>query len=122
MHSRLPPRMGLLGILLVLVAGACAPRPAVSTPFTGEGGGTPTLRLTVDNQDFRDATIYTNWNGARNRVGMVVGKTTETFTVAWRDYQVRLEVDFIGGGEMKIAEPIGVQPGEHIDFIIMPGW
>lgn len=113
-------------VLAVMLAGAagCAPRNAETSPFQeGAAAGEPTLLLTVDNQDFRDATVYASWNGVKNRVGMVIGKTTETFTTPWRDYQVRLEVDFIGGGEnMKVASPISVLPGEHIDFIIMPGW
>lgn len=106
---------------LVLASAACAPRAPVSVPFNG-GGGDPMMRLTVDNQDFRDATIYVNWNGTRQRIGTVTGKTTETFTFEWRDYELRLEVDFLGGGEMKLGNRISVQPGEHIDFIILPGW
>ena len=110
-----------LGTALVLVAGACAGgRAAVPSPFVA--GDEATILLTVDNQDFRDATVYADWNGVRQRVGMVIGKTTETFTVPWREYEVRLEVDFIGGGELKVADPMPVWPGDHLDFVIMPGW
>ena len=108
-------------VALALLAVACAPRNAEPVPFTGAGAD-PTMLLTVDNQDYRDATVYANWNGVNHRVGTVTGKTTETFTIAWRDYQVRLEVDFLGGGEMKLGDLIAVQPGEHLDFVIMPGW
>jgi hypothetical protein len=119
MERPLRPRAATLGAAL-LVSAACASGGPVPSPF--EEGSDPTILLTVDNQDFRDATVYADWNGVRNRVGMVVGKTTETFTVDWRDYTVRLEVDFIGGGELKAIDPIMVSPGEHLDFIIMPGW
>jgi hypothetical protein len=112
-------RAGLLTIF-ALASSACAGRTAAPSPF--EEGGNPTILITVDNQDFRDATIFVNWNGVRQRVGMVIGKTTETLRTEWRDYVVRLEVDFVGGGEMKIGDGISVQPGEHIDFVIMPGW
>ncbi len=77
--------------------------------------------LTVDNRDYRDATIYANWNGVRRRVGMVIGKTSETFSTPWRNYEVRVEVDFVGGGEFR-ADEITAYPGDHLDFIIMPGW
>jgi len=119
MHPGFQRSARTLGAVLVLVISACAPRATAGDPF---GDGEPTLLLTVDNQDFRDATIYTNWNGVRQRVGMVIGKTTQTFTLEWRDYEVRLEVDFVGGGEMKLGERIAVQPGEHLDFVIMAGW
>ncbi len=106
--------------LLLLTAACAASRRDVPSPY--EAGSEAVIMLTVDNQDFRDATIFADWNGVRHRVGMVIGKTTQTFRLPWRDYTVRLEVDFVGGGEMKIADPISVWAGEHIDFIIMPGW
>jgi hypothetical protein len=76
----------------------------------------------VANQDFRDATVYADWNGTRQRVGMVIGKTSETFTIAWRDYTVRLEVDFVGGGELRAGDEISVWAGDHLEFTILPRW
>ena len=108
---------------LVLAAAACAVRTAESSPFIDRGE--TTILITVDNQDFRDATLYVNWNGTKQRVGTVTGKTTETFTTPWRDFQVRLEVDFLVGGDgygVPVTEPIAVSAGEHIDYIILPGW
>lgn len=110
-------------LALALAASACAVRTEAPTPFV-ERGETNIL-ITVDNQDFRDATLYVNWNGTKQRVGMVTGKTTETFTTPWRDFQVRLEVDFVVGGDgygVPVTDPIAVSAGEHIDYIIMPGW
>ena len=78
-----------------------------------------TVLVTVTNHEFQDAVIYANWKGLRRRVGMVVGKTTETFRVTWRTNEIQLEADFIGGGEL-ISEPIPVWAGEHIDFVILP--
>lgn len=108
-----------LGIVFVLALGACATAAPPSTPFQGtrEQG----VLVTVDNQDYRDATIFANWNGPRQRIGMVVGKTTETFSMPWRDFEVRFEVDFVGGGAMK-TDPIPVAAGDHIDFVIPAGW
>jgi len=106
-----------LGVVLVLATAACATRPESSARIGG--GGDDTVLVTVRNHDFQDATIYANWNGLRRRMGMVVGKTTETFRVTWRNNEIRLEADFIGGGEL-ISEPIPVWTGEHIDFVILP--
>lgn len=115
-------RRGRAVALIFALAGltACAGQRPEPSPFA-EGRDVVVL-LTVDNQDFRDATIFADWNGVRHRVGMVIGKTRETFRIEWRDYTVRLEVDFVGGGELKVADEISVSPGEHLDFVIMPGW
>lgn len=105
---------------LALATAACAVRTEAPTPFVERRE--TTILITVDNQDYRDATLYANWNGTPQRVGTVTGKTTKTFTTPWRDYQVRLGVDFLGGGVMPAGDPILIQAGEHIDFIIMPEW
>jgi hypothetical protein len=106
---------------LALWAAACAgsAKPADVSPFDGRNAQ-PVL-LTVDNQDFRDATIYVIWNGPKQRVGSVTGKTTKTFSMQWREYQMRLDVDFLGGGGLT-GDPISVYAGDHIDFVIQPGW
>jgi hypothetical protein len=100
---------------------ACAPRTEPPSPFEGRRGEGE-IMITVDNQDWRDATLYADWNGVRQRVGMVLGKTTETFRTPWRDYFVKLDVDFIGGGGLPAREAIQVQAGDHIDYTILPGW
>ncbi len=108
---------GTLGLSAAACAtGAGAPR----SPFV-ESAET-TIQITVDNQDFRDATLYLNWNGTPQRIGTITGKTTRTLSTPWEDYQLRLGVDFLGGGGMPLGDPILVSPGEHIDFIILPGW
>ena len=107
-------------LMLGLVLAACAGQSERPNPFSS--GGDATIQITVDNQDWRDATLYADWNGVRQRVGMVVGKTTETFRTPWRDYLLRLDVDFIGGGGLPSRDPIQVQAGDHIDYVIMPGW
>lgn len=77
------------------------------------------VRLTIQNNDFKDCTIYANWAGhGRRRVGMVVGKTSETFTFEWVSDYVTFEGDFIAG-EPFVADPINVQGGDHLDLVIM---
>lgn len=115
-------RATLVGIVVLASAACSVVRPNTESPSPFVEQRETTIQITVDNQDFRDATLWANWNGTKQRVGMVTGKTTETFTTPWRDFQVRLEVDFIGGGTMPSRDPILVSAGEHIDFIILPGW
>lgn len=77
------------------------------------------VRITVQNNDFYDAVIYANWIGStRRRVGMVTGKTTETFTVEWQSERVAFEADFVSGGTVPF-EPVDVWGGDHLDLVIM---
>lgn len=110
------------GPTMVLVSAACAtPRQEEGGPFRVAGSGGDAVLLTVRNDDYRDATIYADWNGPKQRVGFVVGKTSETFRMEWKDFTVRFVVDFVGGGGMQ-SESIDVWKGDHLDFVIMPGW
>ena len=115
----LPNRSGLLaGLVLVLTAAACAT--GQRNVFEAVRRVDEAVLLSVENNDFRDATIYAYWTGAKSRVGMVIGKTTKTFRMRWRNDEIRLEVDFVGGGGF-LSETIDVRPGEDVNFVILPG-
>lgn len=111
-------------VLMALGMAACASMSepaerAADDPFeVARGGGTDEVLLTVENNDFRDATIYVLWNGARRRAGTVTGKTSETFRMEWRSEWVQLEVDFLGGGGYT-TERVDVVQGDHLNFVIM---
>lgn len=118
---KLPRRAGLAaGFVLASAAAACAGSQDVRSPFTGPEERSEEVLLTILNNDFRDATVYAHWNGLRDRVGMVVGKTSKTFTMRWRSEYVALEIDFVGGGGYR-TEQIDVLEGDHLNFTIMPG-
>lgn len=110
-----------LGLLL---GAACATggQGAADDPFTGEtaGFGGP-IQVTIENNDFRDATVYGYWNGVRERLGMVTGKTTETFATEWKSERLSFYVNFVGGGEYR-SESLEVYAGDHLNFVILPGW
>jgi hypothetical protein len=106
--------------LAVLALAACGARAAAPPTFVGSHEAV--VLLTVDNVDYRDATIYADWKGVKHRVGMVIGKTKETFSMPWRDYEVQFVVDFVGGGGFRVPDPVSVWGGEHLDLVIMPGW
>ncbi|MDX1566592.1 MAG: hypothetical protein R3223_02255 [Longimicrobiales bacterium] len=77
------------------------------------------VRVTVQNQDFYDAVIYAHWGGStKERVGMVTGKTTQTFEMDWRSETVRFEADFVSGGSV-FFDPIDVWGGDHLDLVVM---
>jgi hypothetical protein len=88
-------------------------------PFgDGDGAASEDVLLTVENNDFRDASIYANWSGVRRRVGSVTGKTSETFRMEWRAEEIQLEIDFLGGGDY-VSERVPVTQGDHLNFVIM---
>lgn len=110
----------LSGIALVstaLLIGCAHAQP--DNPLRGIPDHETPVRVTVQNQDFYDAVIYANWVGStRDRVGMVTGKTTQTFQMDWRSETVRFEADFVAGGTV-FFEPIEVWGGDHLDLVVL---
>ena len=115
----------LFAVAVVLIASTSAgcasggPNPFEAPGSGGSDSGYEDVRLTVENRDFRDATIYAYWNTSRRRVGFVVGKTSHTFQMRWLAEEVYLEVDFVGRGGFR-SDVIPVSPGDHLNFLIMP--
>ena len=108
-------------LLVASTLAGCAPTLAEGDAFSAVRGdrGSEDVRITIENVDFRDATIYAYWNGVKRRVGFVVGKKTETFRMRWLSDRLQLEVDFVGRGGYR-TESIDVLPGDHLNFVIMP--
>ena len=109
-------------LLIASTVAGCAgggPNPFTAPASNGSDSGYEDVRLTVENRDFRDATIYAYWNTSRRRVGFVVGKTSRTFQMRWLAEEVQLEVDFVGRGGFR-SETMSVSPGDHLSFLIMP--
>ena len=97
----------VFGIALVsasLLIG-CAGNSGSSRPAAlfGAARGSGNIMVTIQNNDFKDAVIYANWMGSiRKRVGLAIGKTSQTFTIKWQSEVVQFEADFIAGGELPI--------------------
>ena len=105
---------GIVVLSAALLAG-CAGRP--DTGFM-ERRVSSDIQLTVQNNDFNDARVYAIWSGSgRTRVGLVTGKTSETFKIQWKSNVVRIEADFIAGGSFA-ADPIDVNEGDHLELVI----
>lgn len=112
-------RSGVFGTLLLALSGTACGTTQAANPFEPAPHDEDVF-LTVENNDFRDATIYAYWNGVRDRVGMVVGKTSETFRMEWRSEEIQLGIDFVGGGGYR-TETLDVWSGDHLNFVILPG-
>ena len=132
MNSLLPSFRRALGGAALFSAAfvvGCGPALGVnrsSNPFDAARAVETDVRLTVHNNDFRDAVVYAVWSSTpvatgasgRRRVGMVTGKTSQTFTFQWQASVVRIQADFIAGGSFS-ADPIDVNQGDHLDLVIM---
>jgi hypothetical protein len=106
----------LVALTLALVAAGCA-----SSGRSLEEGSSRDVEVTVENQNFKDAVVFAIWGaGPRDRLGMVTGNTTETFTTAARGGgDMRVEVDFIAGNDV-VTERIGIFEGDDIHVVIPP--
>ena len=109
----------LLIMLTVLAAGACAS--SRGRPIAPRDGAAQNVAITVENQNFKDAVVYAIWGvGPRDRLGMVTGNTTQTFTTPLRGSgELRIEVDFIAGDDV-VTQSMGAFQGDHIQVTIPP--
>jgi hypothetical protein len=123
------PRLGKLrtaGLLSAAVLSACscfigskAPDPAAASEWSGE------IPLQVVNHHWLDVTIYVIHDGQRTRLGVAGGSAQTRMMLP--SYllgigrEVRLYGDPIGSTERAITEPIIVQPGQFIEWLLESG-
>jgi hypothetical protein len=106
-------------LLLPMLLSECAVLGGREAEPLGEGRDRSIL-ITVDNQEFQDATIYVRRFSSRIRLGTVIGKRTQDFEIDWVHPDIQLEVSFIAAGSF-LTETLPVQPGEHLELWIMAG-
>jgi hypothetical protein len=105
-------------LLLAVGLAGCGPR-VVADPFASSSRAESSVRLTVQNDDFKDATIYAVWEGgARKRIGFAMGKTSTTFVFDWVSHRVEFKADFVAGDSVWVR-PIDVAPGDHLNLVIL---
>lgn len=100
-----------------VVMAACAAGACASGPVPDSG---PPVVIEVQNNNFQDATVYAVRDGERQRLGVVIGKTDDAFTIPWRPGMVvRLEVRFLGGGAC-VTPDYGMDPGQRFVLDLQP--
>jgi hypothetical protein len=117
-------RQALLGLVVVLVSGACAAGPRTAAdPFSGGGSGARStgdrsIHIQVQNSNFNDATIEARGTGIRRRLGRVGGTRSDEFTLDWRGAgRLYFEIDLLGGGTC-VTRGIDVSPGDRVLLVI----
>lgn len=111
--------IALVALIAVLATACGSARSSGDSPFEEGAGSGDSVRVTIENRNFKDATVWALWNGNRIRVGRVTGNTTDTFQMRYRGDEVRFEVDFLAGDDY-VGESIGVLPGDHLELVIGP--
>jgi hypothetical protein len=110
-------RLLAVGLSLLLLGGCALLGRGREDDAFGPGDRDGPVALEIQNDNFKDARIYARWNGDRRRIGMVTGKTSESFELAWRSNDLRVEVDFIAGGGF-VTDAMAVWPGERVHLWI----
>lgn len=113
------PRLGrsslLTGALPLLFAGCFSSLGGSRDPFHERPGGEDgQILVRVENQNFGDAVVHASRGGERVRLGSVIGKSEEIFTMDWRfSLSLEFEVNIVGGGRC-LVPPLSVDPGDRI--------
>ena len=110
----------LLQITAIVALTSCAARSG--SPDAEWNGGAETsgeIRIDVLNHNFSDATIWAVIReSSRRRLGVVTGKTDETYVLEWDFTQpLRLEIDLLAGSRC-LTRPIDVDPGDILQLEI----
>ncbi len=115
-RSPLRMRLAVALILPVLLAGCSATR---ADPMGGRmGSGSASIQLRVTNLGFNDATLTAITTGNRVRLGVVPGKTNQSFTIPWVALQeLRVQISVLAGGN-HTTPSVTVNPGERVELLI----
>jgi hypothetical protein len=111
-------RLATTLVLAALAAGCAASGGRGSGNPFGDDGPPRQIRLIVTNHDFNDATLDAFRDAERIRLGVVTGKTEETFTLPWPTTQtLQLRISLLSAGDC-LTDAITVDPGEVIELQI----
>jgi len=112
---RIPRLAGVVLPVLLLAATACASRGAGAGALSG-----PPIVVEVRNNHFNDGTVIAVRDGERLRLGIVTGKTDQSFSIPWGpNMNLRLEVAFIGDGACATGD-LQMEPGQRYLLELQP--
>jgi len=116
----------------MLLVGACsshqAPPPqmqaVVDLNSSGEAGTNGKTRVRVENQNLADMTIYVYRGSQRLRIGRASANGVTNLEIPKSMVsgltQLRFQAEPIGSNRGIISQPIPVNPGDWVDFVIPP--
>ena len=108
---------GSIVLATTVLAGACAHGGAPS-PFDAASAGSRSIQIEVRNFNWADATLYALRGAERIRIGVVTGKTDQTFELAWpMTRPLQIEINLLAGGRC-VTRPLTVDPGDRVSLQI----
>ncbi len=101
--------------VIVLLAVGCGS----ATQRVRERGPDPDreVSVTVKNENFYDATVYTCRGTQQDRLGVVTSNTVRDFKFRWVTSDLRFLIEFIGGGRY-LSQAMQVETGDELQFVI----
>ncbi len=75
------------------------------------------VTVTVKNENFYDATVYTCRGTQQTRLGVVTSNTVRDFKFRWVTSDLRFLIDFTGGGRY-LSQAMHVETGDELQFVI----
>ena len=107
----------LFGWAALIMLAACVSSGA--DPSAWEGAGADQIRIDVLNHNFADVTVWlVVMDAQRERLGIVTGKTEESYVIPWDFSQsLRLELDLLAGPRC-VTRAIDVDPGDTLQLEI----
>jgi len=105
--NRKPATLGL--VLLLLALAACT----TGRRRQQQSNAYPPIRISIENQNFYDATVYLRWRGDRRRLGVVNGNTRSDFESPWYGPDLQFEIELLAGSRYT-GDTIGVSPGDQL--------
>ncbi len=104
--------------IVVALATACAGSRELTNPFEPRNGGSQSIRINVQNNNFNEATLRAVSRTER-RLGVVSGNGRETFTLNWPAVDdLRIRIDILAGDRFT-TNRVSVGPGETVYLQIM---
>ena len=107
-----------IAVASLLVAAACASGGQPTRAVRTERGYDYTLE--VRNQNFNAVTVYLSRLGSRDRMGVVEGNTTQTYSFDSPFTAVRILMSFLAGGCV-LTEELPLVEGDDLLLIVGAG-
>lgn len=113
--GRAPEWMALMAVIAVAGCATNAGRAALERPQVAE------VPVVVENHHWNDVTVYRVQGGQRIRLGTVPAMSTRSFDLGGGlnpGRQVRLEADPLGGMRGQRSNPVQVQVGDELHWVL----